>query len=91
MNILLKHTDLFAAFKNALNSLYLQKLNMRCGAENLVAAFQGQPATLFGVAKSARDAKILLEALEIGTDGVVLRTDDAAEARCFALNINTKH
>lgn len=51
------------------------------GAENLVAAFQGQPATLFGVAKSANDAKILLEALEVGTDGVVLRTNDAAQVR----------
>ena len=44
-----------------------------------MAAFQGQPATLFGVAKSARDTRILLEALEVGTDGVVLRTNDAQE------------
>lgn len=47
--------------------------------ENLVATFQGQPATLFGVARSADDAKVLLKALEVGTDGVVLRTDSPAE------------
>lgn len=44
-----------------------------------MAAFQGRPATLLGVAKTATDARILLEALEIGTDGVVLRTNNPAE------------
>ena len=58
-----------------------------------MAAFQGQPATLFGVAKTARDARILLEALEIGTDGVVLRTDDAAEVHHLpsTLATSTQH
>jgi 3-dehydroquinate synthase class II len=31
------------------------------------------------IATSAADAKIMLEALETGTDGVVLRTDTAAQ------------
>ena len=63
-------------------------LGMLCSfnAENLVAAFQGQPASLFGVAKSAKDARILLEALEVGTDGVLLRTNDAQEVRVIDLS-----
>lgn len=48
-------------------------------AENLVAAYQGRPATLLGVAETSTDAKVLLQALEIGTDGIVFRSNDAAE------------
>lgn len=48
-------------------------------AENLVAAFQGKRGKLFGIAHTAKDAQVLLEALEVGTDGVVLSTDDPAE------------
>jgi 3-dehydroquinate synthase class II len=48
-------------------------------AENLVAAFQGKAAAIFGVCSTAQDAQILLEALEIGADGVVLRSNDFAE------------
>ncbi|EIE20726.1 DHQS-domain-containing protein, partial [Coccomyxa subellipsoidea C-169] len=44
-------------------------------AENL----QGSGAQLMPIATSAADAKIMLEALETGTDGVVLRTDTAAQ------------
>ncbi len=34
------------------------------------------------VATSAADAKVMLEALEAGTDGVVLKTNNAAEVVC---------
>ena len=44
-----------------------------------MASFQGKVATLFGVANSSQDARTLLEALEIGTDGVVLRSNDPTE------------
>ncbi|BDA42244.1 3-dehydroquinate synthase [Coccomyxa sp. Obi] len=50
-------------------------------AENLVAAFQGTGSELMPVATSAADAKVMLEALEAGTDGVVLKTNNAAEVR----------
>ncbi len=35
------------------------------------------------VATSAADAKVMLEALEAGTDGVVLKTNSAAEVIAF--------
>lgn len=50
-------------------------------AENLVAAFQPGPGRLMGVAGSAADARVMLEALEAGTAGVLLRTDDPLQAR----------
>lgn len=43
-------------------------------AENLVAAFQGGAATLLAVARDAAGGRVMLEALEVGTDGVVLQT-----------------
>lgn len=49
-------------------------------AENLVAAFQPGPGQLMGVAGSAADARVLLEALEAGTAGVLLRTEDPLQA-----------
>ncbi len=49
-------------------------------AENLVAAFQAPGAAkLLGTATSAADARVMLEALEVGTAGVVLQTDSTAE------------
>jgi hypothetical protein len=50
-------------------------------AENLVAAFQSGPGALLGVAPTAADARVMLEALEAGTAGVVLRTEDPLEVR----------
>lgn len=50
-------------------------------AENLVASFQGSAAKLLAVATGAEDARLMLEALEGGTAGVILRTDDPAQAR----------
>lgn len=52
-------------------------------SENLVAVFQSGCATLLAAAASAADAVLMLEALEVGTDGVVLRVEDAGEV--FAL------
>ncbi|KAG0611650.1 hypothetical protein M758_7G155300 [Ceratodon purpureus] len=59
-------------------------------AENMVAAFQehGGSTALYATANSAIDAQVYLEALEKGTDGVVLHTDDPAEV--FALKAYLK-
>eukprot|EP00798_Chlamydomonas_sp_ICE-L_P024479 gene24479-10087_t len=49
-------------------------------AENLVALAQSSSTCrLFAVATSSAEAKVMLGALEIGTDGVLLRTESAAE------------
>jgi hypothetical protein len=54
-------------------------------AENLVAAFQPGPGQLLGVAHTAADARVMLEALEAGTAGVLLRTEDPLEVRTGAV------
>jgi 3-dehydroquinate synthase II len=46
--------------------------------ENLIAKGRGK-STLLAEVTTAEDAKIVLEALELGTDGVVLKTADMAE------------
>eukprot|EP00850_Spirogloea_muscicola_P000598 SM000002S05678 [mRNA] locus=s2:1482080:1485032:+ [translate_table: standard] len=48
-------------------------------AENLVAAFQGSGTQILMLTGSATDAQGMLEALEVGTDGTVLRTDDVEQ------------
>jgi 3-dehydroquinate synthase class II len=48
-------------------------------AENLVASFQSSAGKLMGVASSAADARVMLEALETGTAGVLLRTQDPVQ------------
>jgi 3-dehydroquinate synthase class II len=50
-----------------------------------VAAFQPGPGQLMGVAGSAADARVMLEALEAGTAGVLLRTEDPLQVRAAAL------
>ena len=40
------------------------------------ANLQDKPGSLLGVATSAADARVMLEALEAGTAGAVLRTSD---------------
>ena len=52
-------------------------------AENLVASCQAHAgsAPVLVYAATAADARTLLTALEVGVDGVVLRTDDLAEVR----------
>lgn len=54
-------------------------------AENMVAAFQGSGTALYATASTASDAQVYFEALEMGTDGVVLHTDDPSEI--FALKV----
>jgi len=46
--------------------------------ENLIARGRGK-STLLAEVTTAEDAKIVLEALELGTDGVVLKTADVTE------------
>ncbi|KAL2650058.1 hypothetical protein R1flu_018186 [Riccia fluitans] len=48
-------------------------------AENMVAAFQDTNTSLFATAANAHEARLYFEALEKGTDGVVLQTEDPAE------------
>lgn len=48
-------------------------------AENVVAAFQHTKTRIFVTSNTAADARVALEALERGTDGVVLRTEDPAD------------
>jgi 3-dehydroquinate synthase class II len=59
-------------------------------AENLVAAYQSLPTTLLAVSKSAADSEVMLEALEIGTDGVVLQTENPDEIRALASFLDQK-
>eukprot|EP00854_Cymbomonas_tetramitiformis_P022617 gene22617-27298_t len=53
-------------------------------AENLVAAFQGSAAVLLAVAQSYDAACAMLGALEVGTDGVVLVTEDPLEVQALS-------
>ena len=54
-------------------------------AENFVAAFRSEPgASAFGVATSASSARLILQALEIGLDGVLLVTQSASEVEELA-------
>lgn len=48
-------------------------------AENLVAAAVGTPTKVFGAVSSAEEAQVMLEALEVGCHGVLLKTDDEAQ------------
>mmetsp|Transcript_47257 Transcript_47257/g.118317 ORF Transcript_47257/g.118317 Transcript_47257/m.118317 type:complete len:414 (-) Transcript_47257:115-1356(-) len=51
-------------------------------AENLVAAFQNNPAvSLLATCQAAAEARPMIEALQTGTSGVCLETDDPAEVR----------
>ena len=47
----------------------------------VLSCVQGSSACLLPVARSAADARVMLEALETGTDGAVLRTEDPAQVR----------
>jgi len=51
----------------------------------MVAAFQDSSTALYATASTAADAQAYFEALEKGTDGVVLHTDDPSEV--FALKV----
>ncbi|CAI5481909.1 unnamed protein product [Closterium sp. Yama58-4] len=58
-------------------------------AENAVAAFAPTRTSIMGVASTAQDAQVLLESLEAGLDGVVLRTSDPSQV--FALKASLAH
>eukprot|EP00877_Chromochloris_zofingiensis_P009271 jgi/Chrzof1/4598/Cz14g19200.t1 len=60
-------------------------------AENLVATFQSGHAKLLGVTSSAAGGRVMLEALETGTAGVVLRTEDPSQVRALALYIKQRN
>lgn len=51
-----------------------------------MAAFQSGAGKLMGVAGCAADARVMLEALETGTTGVLLRTQDPLQVCNVALN-----
>ena len=72
--------------KNANRKKDAENLNWRIiPAENLVAAYGSKPeSSLFFFADSFLDARAVLEALHVGVDGVVLRTEDPNEARALA-------
>ena len=54
-------------------------------AENLVAVYQNMDnSLLFGWSEDSSTARILLEALEIGVDGVILATSSPSELRALA-------
>lgn len=56
-------------------------------AENLVAAFSGSDAQLLAATPTCEDACTMLGALEVGTDGVVLRTEDPLQVRQLAQQV----
>lgn len=74
-------TTVYLPLQQLLNSVHHAHSQV-IPAENLVAAFQPGPGRLMGVASSAADARVMLEALEAGTAGVLLRTDDPLQV-CF--------
>ena len=47
--------------------------------ENLIAKAHGGKSKLIAEVNTAEDAKIVLEALELGTDGVLLKTANPSE------------
>ncbi|PRW34003.1 3-dehydroquinate synthase-like protein isoform X1 isoform A [Chlorella sorokiniana] len=60
-------------------------------AENLVAAYQANPgATLLAAAPDCAAGRVMLEALEAGTDGVLLQTDSPAEVRALAQYVHQR-
>jgi hypothetical protein len=48
-------------------------------AENMIASYQPTRTRLLAVVSTSMEAKVLLETLEVGTDGVVLRTPSPSE------------
>ena len=61
-----------------LNAMPLNRLQV-IPAENLIAAFHSSKAQLVARANSASSAELMLDALEIGVQGVVLDTEDPSE------------
>ncbi|CAM6081822.1 unnamed protein product [Calypogeia fissa] len=59
-------------------------------AENMIAAFQETSTTLFATAENAQEARLYFEALERGTDGVVLQTEDPSEIFALKAYLNLR-
>ncbi|CAK9255798.1 unnamed protein product [Sphagnum jensenii] len=57
-------------------------------AENLVAAFDDSKTSLYATANTASDAQVYLEALNKGTDGVVMNTDDPQQIYALRAYLN---
>ncbi|KAH9531429.1 hypothetical protein CY35_19G037600 [Sphagnum magellanicum] len=57
-------------------------------AEKVVAAFQHHSTTVYATASTSSEAQVYLEALEKGTDGIVLQTDDPREVFAFMAYLN---
>jgi len=55
-------------------------------AEKVVAAFQHHSTTVYATASTSSEAQVYLEALEKGTDGIVLQTDDPREVFAFMVH-----
>lgn len=53
-------------------------------AENLIAAFQSTNTKLYAVVQTADDARAMLGMLQVGVEGVVLRTNQPKEVFAFA-------
>jgi 3-dehydroquinate synthase II len=56
-------------------------------AENAIAAFASHATKLFFCAQSAAEAEVLFGALEVGVDGCVLTTEDAAEVEALCAHL----
>mmetsp|Transcript_527 Transcript_527/g.1886 ORF Transcript_527/g.1886 Transcript_527/m.1886 type:complete len:420 (+) Transcript_527:112-1371(+) len=56
-------------------------------AENAISAFSSSSSVLVATASTAAEGLLMLEALEVGTDGVVLCTDDANEVRTLYIAV----
>lgn len=52
--------------------------------ENLIAELQGSETRLMAVASTPGEAKLFLETMEKGTDGIVIEIDDPAALRSFS-------
>jgi 3-dehydroquinate synthase class II len=67
------------ALKAHLRQNAMGMCHFQSSSNEMVELVQGSEGKMLPVARSAEDAKVMLEALEAGTDGVVLATDDPSQ------------
>ncbi len=58
--------------------------------ENLIAHFQGSGTRLLAEVRTAAEAKLFLETMEVGVDGVLLRSPEAKEVRALRELLESK-
>jgi 3-dehydroquinate synthase II len=58
--------------------------------ENLIAYFQGSGTRLLAEVRTAAEAKLFLETMEVGVDGVLLRSPEANEVRALRRFLESK-